>query len=157
MCPLPLGCRMKLALALTIALTLAAPLTSADQSVQQGPVSAYTQSSDVGDECGGDNSYHYRTAEARVTLFPGETVGASFAHWCVDQSGPGWYNHGGGLYATVDHRVDNNAGPQAYAGYSDNDMNGWHMCGLWIGAVGLPTQWGCLPAGTQIPLLPPLP
>lgn len=150
---------MRLHAALTIALTLAlaAPLAAADQDVSAGPARVVTSNTEAGDACGGDNGYHLRSASARVELFPGESVGANFDQYCGDQTTQWYETHGTGFFLSADHRVDNNAGPQIYVAYHDNDMNGWHMCGLAIGLVGIPIQLGCLPAGLVVPMVPALP
>ena len=145
------------ALVIALALSIPLPLAAADQDVTVGSARIVTSSQDAGDACGGDNGYHMRSASARVEIFPGENVGASFDQYCSDQSSPFFETHGTGFFLTADHRVDNNAGPQVYVAYSDSDMNGWHACGLWVSVIGVPLQLGCLPAGTKVPLLPALP
>jgi hypothetical protein len=149
---------MRLGTALGIPLVLLLfPLAAADIDSDVGPGHVETVNQDSGDECGGANGYHARSAQASVEFYPDESVEASASSYCSDQTSQWFTNHGNSTGVVVGHRVGNNYGPSIYAGYFDSDQGYMSWCGLTITVVGIPTFWGCLPAGQQIPLFPELP
>lgn len=152
---------MRLHATLLIALTLALPLAAADQDIEAGPVSASTANTESGDECGGTSGYHQRTALVSVDIAEDESLEAYFYQTCSDQDFGSGEFHSRGLFVGADHRVDGNTGPQVYVAQSDTvftfDNGEMHMCGTWIGALGVTFALGCMPLGTQVPMAPSLP
>lgn len=151
---------MKLAILLAALLALA-PFATADQDIQQGPLTLRTTNYDQGQGCGGDNGSHQRAAEASAEYAENEKLGAYFQQSCSDYGADGWEGSHRSGSLTVARTVDNNAGPNVGLYWMDNEQSFEdyhdHMCYTMVYVSGIGLALGCLPAGAQWPLAPTLP